>query len=410
MSKVEDYRKYVGQTSTMSLELDVQGSNDLYLHTEDGTMLDLTSGISVQNLGYSNQQIVSAVKMQASKYMHTGVYGEHVQTPQVKLAEIIANDFNRRGSYQDYQVFYTNSGTESTELALKATRKNTGRYYMLAVEGGYHGRTYGAMEVGYRKEYVEGFGVHQTTKFLKRNDYDQLDDINFENYAGIILELVQGEAGGYPLQAAWVQEVSKRVREAGGKVIFDEVQTGFGRTGTLFAQEQYKIIPDFTTLGKAIGGGLPLGGVVARKGEWEKMETPAFSHVSTQAGNPVCCAAGLALVDQLGSNFLRRVREDGYSLFEAIRFIVEKRNIDKVVEVRSLGLIGAIQFVDGDSAHEFVDMMRDDFRTILGYKLNNPATVRVAPPLTLVQNGNESVVKSVISDIEAALCNLQKIQ
>lgn len=407
MNKVERYRKSVGQTSTVSLELEIEKSKDILLKAPEGYYVDLTSGISVQNMGFSNKKIVEAVHEQVSAYMHTGVYGEHVQTPQVELAEVVAEDFNRRAGRNDYQLFYTNSGTESTELALKAVRKSTGRYKMLAVEGGYHGRTYGAMEVGFRKEYVEGFGVNRSTTFLKRNSYEDLEKIDFSEYAGIILELVQGEAGGYPLDKKWVNRLCTEVGLSGGKTIFDEVQTGFGRTGTLFAQEQYGVVPDFTTLGKAIGGGLPLGGVVAQKHEWEALETPAFSHVSTQAGNPVCCAAGLALVKQVTPEVLEDVRTTGSEFFEELR--EEIGHSEHIVEIRNLGLIGAIEFSDGETAHKFVEALRKESFIIVGYKLNNPKTIRIAPPLTFASKESEQVRRLVKQQISKASSNLHKI-
>lgn len=290
---------YVAPTSLFDKRLDVKFARGAYLVDRNNDYyFDGISGIGVSSLGHDNPLVRLAAIEQLECYSHVMVYGEDRLSPQEDYAESLCTTLTM---FQSPQIFFLNSGTEATELSLKMSRKTTGREKFVSLVGGFHGRTFGSMSVSQNEKYTSGFGEMLDCVQIVPNVYegDVYYQEIFSDAAGFILELVQGEAGAIALDQEWVRRVTDIARESGCRIIIDEVQTGFMRTGELWVHETYGIKPDMLNIGKAMGGGLPLSGVVAESSDFSALQTLAFSHVTTFGGNPVCCASGLAAFKQI---------------------------------------------------------------------------------------------------------------
>lgn len=398
----EDFQTYVAQTSDHSLQFPVSRADSVYLWDAYGnSFLDFTSGIGVNNIGNRNWNVMNAIKEQLDHYSHTMVYGEHLQKTQIEYAKAISSKFPPVEDHPQ-QVFFVNSGNEAVDLALKMVRKLTGRKPMIALKNGFHGRGYGAMSVSWRKQYKDGFFVDDTQhSFLRPNEGFESYEKWWDSYAGIILELVQGEAGCIPLDPEWVKGVTQKVRSHGGVVIVDEIQTGYGRTGTFLAQEQYGIDADITCLGKAGGGGLPFGAVVSSRSNFERLQSPALSHLSTFGGNPVVMSAGLATIEYIQEELLEHVKEVGKYLTEQVKELAETHP-DIVVGSRGLGLMQGLMLNPDYMGPEITELF---FRQclmrglLLHFKLNAGYTLRMSPPLII----SERTVKEAV-DIMHEVC------
>lgn len=377
----EDFHTFVAQTSDHSLNFPVSRSDSIYLWDAYGnSFLDFTSGIGVNNIGNRNFNVMNAIKEQLDHYVHTMVYGEHVQRNQVEYAKRISGLFPPRGDLPQ-QVFFVNSGNEAIDLALKIARKVSGRKPVLSMTRGFHGRGYGAMSVTWNENYKKGFFVDDSTRFITPGEPRTFP---LSAYGAVILELVQGEAGCISLPGKWVQELIKEARNCGVPVIIDEVQTGYGRTGTFLAQEQYQVHADITCLGKAGGGGLPFGAVVASKEYFDKLQSPALSHLSTFGGNPVVMAAGIAVFDAIHEGLLENVKEVGSYLEKLIKELAVQ--FPGVIKgITGLGLMRGLVLNE-----EWGPELTERFYTeclkrglLLHFKLNAGFVLRMSPPLII---------------------------
>ncbi|WP_267716706.1 aspartate aminotransferase family protein [Streptomyces sp. CoH17] len=383
MSYVEGFKDKVAQTSPFSLALEVESASGSYIYTAGGkSYLDFTSGMSVNNAGHRNPYVMASIEQQLKNYLHTTVYGEHVQRPQVTLADKLTKRY--AVNHEDYQVFFTNSGTEATELALKMARKTTGREKFVALRGGFHGRTFGSMSVSWNEKYKKGFGKLFECQFIEPGNYDDLNFIEWDDVAGVIVEIVQGESGAVKVEPAWLQSLHILARSVGAKFIVDEVQTGVYRTGPFFAQHGVvDVLADFTTIGKAVGGGMPIGGVIAKKEDFEELQNPPFSHVTTYGGHPVSCAAGLGLIEYLEQDDrLERIGKNAKYFEECLDNLVQY-NRDKLASYSGAGFLRALHFHSSETVEQFVKNMHSEYRILLGYKLNSAGAVRLSPPLTV---------------------------
>ena len=391
----KDFHTYVAQTSDHSLDFPIAKADLLYLWDEYGNQyLDFTSGIAVMNMGHHNTKIVGAIIDQLHQYSHTMVYGEHMQRLQIDYAKAISEKFWVPLDFPPQQVFFVNSGNESIDLALKMARKITGRKPMLALKNGFHGRGYGAMSVSWKDEYKQGFFVDDSTDFISPGHVFPAKE--YEQYAGIILELVQGEAGCIPIDKAWVSMIVDSVRSVGGVVIIDEVQTGYGRTGTFLAQEQYGVAADITCLGKAGGGGLPFGAVVSSRENFEKLQTPALSHLSTFGGNPLVMAAGLAVLEQIDDMLLEHVQDVGHDLEDGINSLAQQFP-ETISGQQGLGLMRGLILADERLTEPFYSIARSK-GLILHFKLNAGRVLRMSPPLVISQREIRRAV-DILADV-----------
>ncbi len=363
----------------MGLEID--HAEGVTLTTKDGkTYFDFISGIGVANIGHTHPDVVNAIKEQAEKYLHVMVYGETIQAAQVDLAEKLAMVLPNPLS----QVYFTNSGTEANEGALKLAKKWTGRKRFISFEQSYHGDTQGACSVTGRDIYRKPFEpLLPGITFLPFNETKRLSEID-QSVAAVITEPIQGEGGIRIPDQDFLPALRARCSEVGALLIFDEVQTGFGRTGKLFALEHWNTVPDIITLAKALGGGMPLGAFVSSPEIMTTFSTdPPLSHVTTFGGHPVSCAAGLASLNIILKNDLtQRADQLGKKIKTALQGLAQRSSCIRAV--RGKGLMIGLELCDADTTAAFVRKALNA-GLILGWTLHTNTVVRIAPPLTLTE-------------------------
>jgi acetylornithine/N-succinyldiaminopimelate aminotransferase len=374
MNQRELFLQHVAQTSLTPLALEIVKAEGCYMWDKNGKeYLDLISGISVCNVGHRNPQVISAIKDQLDKYMHIMVYGELVESPQVlyaeKIASILPDSLNC--------IYFTNSGAEATEGAMKLAKRLTGRPNMVAFNESYHGSTQGALSVMGSEYWRNAYrpllpGVHH----IDHNVLAQLDIID-SNTACVIAEPIQAERGVLSPSLEWMRALRKKCDETGALLILDEIQTGFGRTGTMFAFEQFDIVPDILLLGKAIGGGMPLGAFVAER---ERMmafaDNPILGNITTFGGHPVSCAAGLAALDYLIDAKLISTVERNRKLFKKLL------RHPMILSFRSAGMLMAIEFDSYETNKQVIDCcIKKGLFT--DWFLFASHCMRIAPPLII---------------------------
>ncbi|HET6371223.1 MAG TPA: aspartate aminotransferase family protein, partial [Nitrospiria bacterium] len=344
MTDREAFFKHVAQTSPRPIGLEVDRASGSYVYTVDGKRyLDFISGICVANVGHSHPDVVRAVVDQAQKHLHVMVYGEYIQAPQTRLAARLAGLLPESLSV----VYLTNSGTEANEGALKVAKKFTGRKKLISFEGSFHGDSQGACSVTGREIYRKPFEpLLPDVSFLPFDRIDPLRRID-ERTAAVIVEPIQGEGGIRIPSRVFLSTLRRRCSSVGALLIFDEVQTGFGRTGRLFAFEHFGVVPDILTLAKGMGGGMPLGAFVSRPEVMKALsEKPPLSHVTTFGGHPVSCAAGLASLELIvGERLAERGGVLGERIQERLRKIGGKSGLIK--EVRGKGMMIGLEIADG---------------------------------------------------------------
>lgn len=390
----ELFLQHVAQTSTSPLFLEFVKAQGIYLFNSKGKKyLDLISGISVSNLGHSHPKIISSIKKQLDKYMHLMVYGEYVQSPQVELAKLLANNLPKKLN----SVYFTNSGAESTEGALKLVKRFTGRTEIIAFKNAYHGSTHGALSVLGNEYFKNSFRpLLPDVRFLNFNDDNDLKNIS-EKTACVIVETIQGEGGVIVPQNNFLKKLKKKCKEIGALLIIDEIQTGMGRTGTLFAFEQYGIVPDILLLAKNFGGGMPLGAFISSKKIMSALtENPYLGHITTFGGHPVCCAAALEnLKILLKEKFIQQVKQKE-KLFR--RLLVHP----KIRSVRSAGLLIAIEFSSYEENRKVIDRCIE-MGLITDWFLFAPHCLRIAPPLIIEEREIRKACNIILESIDLLL-------
>ena len=318
----DDFLRYVSQTSPAPMGVEVARSRGCVVTDTSGReYLDLLSGIGVTGIGHTHPAVVRAVQTQAEQYLHAMVYGEYIQQPQVDLARRLAELTPGELSV----TYFTNSGTEAVEGALKTARKYTGRSGFVSFAGSFHGDTFGSVSVGGNPVYRDPFEpLLPHTTFLPFNDRAALHAID-ETVAAVIIEPIQGEGGVRIPDDDYLPALRQRCSEVGALLIFDEVITGFGRTGRLFASEHWQVTPDILVVAKALGGGMPLGAFISTPQIMETLShDPALAHVTTFGGHPVCCAAGLAALDVLlRDGLVQQAQDRGMEFRRRLETLVE---------------------------------------------------------------------------------------
>jgi acetylornithine/N-succinyldiaminopimelate aminotransferase len=374
----DDFRHFVCQTSPEPMGVEVERAHGCLVVDKNGKeYLDFLSGIGVASIGHTHPAVVHAVKEQAERYLHAMVYGEYVQEPQIRLARRLAEVAPPPLSV----TYFTNSGTEAIEGALKTARKYTGRSGLVSFFGSFHGDTFGSLSVGGNPLYREPFEpLLPGVTFLPFNAKAALERID-DRVAAVIIEPIQGEGGVRIPDDDFLPALRRRCTEVGALLIFDEVITGFARTGRMFASEHWDVTPDVLVLAKALGGGMPLGAFISTP---EIMATlsadPPLAHVTTFGGHPVCCAAGLASLNfMLETNLPRRAREKGEELIRKLSSLVGH---GESTTVRGRGLLIGMDFTSPEATRHFVQRC---FAAglILGWTLHRDAVVRLAPPLII---------------------------
>jgi acetylornithine/N-succinyldiaminopimelate aminotransferase len=399
----EKFHTYVAQTSDHSLDFPIGGSETVYLRDQYGKQyLDFTSGIGVMNLGHGRADVIGEMLEVLRLYTHTMVYGEHIHPKTVMYAEELSKRFpNKNGHPQ--QVFFVNSGNEAVDLALKMARKIRNSKVMGALKGGFHGRGYGAMSVSWREEYKKGFFVDDSTFFIDPEAKPVIEPRTWLDTAGLIMELVQGESGSTPLDPVWAKELVEGAQDRGALVIFDEIQTGFGRTGSFLAQEQYGLVPDITILGKAGGGGLPFGAVVSSRSNFERLQDPPLSHLSTFGGNPVVTAAGWAVLQHMNQPLFENVKRCGTILANGV-IDLSQQFPDVIAGVRGLGLMQGLILRSPEFTEPFYFKCRER-GLLLHFKLNSSNILRMSPPLVIT----DSSIKEALNIMADAAMDLMEL-
>jgi acetylornithine/N-succinyldiaminopimelate aminotransferase len=362
------------QTTDFPLLLEFERAEGVNLYDTAGkAYIDLISGIGVSNLGHSNPRVIEAIKNQVDKYMHLMVYGEYVQTPQVKFAEklvsILPNNLQ--------SVYFVNSGAEAVEGALKLAKRFTGRQQIISCHNSYHGSTHGALSVMGNEAFKQAYRpLLPGVNFIRFNKIDDLQYIT-DQTACVIIETIQGEAGIRVPDLSYMQALRKRCDETGTLLILDEIQAAFGRTGKLFAFEHFDIVPDILLLAKALGGGMPIGAFISsNKIMGALKENPILGHITTFGGHPVCCAAGLtALEVLLDENVVAQVAEK-----EAlIRSLLIHPAIK---QIRGKGLMMAVELENFDLNKKIIDRCIEH-GVITDWFLHCDNSMRIAPPLII---------------------------
>ncbi len=364
----------IAQTSDAPLMLEIERAEGVYLYSTSGKQyLDLIAGISVSNLGHCHPQVVAAVQHQAAQYMHLMVYGEYVYSPQVALAALLTQHLPPTLN----NVYFVNSGTEATEGALKLAKRYTGRTELVAFKNAYHGSTHGALSIMGSEFFKQNYRpLLPDVRHLSYNNFEHLSQITTRT-ACVVVEPVQAEAGIIVPEAGFLEALRQRCTDVGALLILDEIQTGYGRTGTLFAFEQSGIVPDILLLAKGMGGGMPLGAFIASQNIMAVLtNNPVLGHITTFGGHAVSCAASLATLQiLLTENYIEQVRSKE-ALFKDL--LVH----EEIKAVRSCGLMIAVEFTDFAFTKKVIDRCIQK-GVITDWFLFADNCLRIAPPLTI---------------------------
>ncbi len=368
------FYRHIAQTSGEPMGLEIDRAEGCKIYTTDGKeFVDLISGIAVSSLGHRHPNVIKSIKEQLDHHLHVMVYGEFIQKPQSQFAQLLCDQLPESLD----RVYFVNSGTEANEGALKLAKKSTGRSKFLAFKNSYHGDTHGSLSVTGRDVYRDPYlPLLPDVEFLDFNHVEQLYKID-TNVAAVIMEPIQGEGGIIPANPAWLKMVREICDEMGALLIFDEIQTGFYRTGDLFAFQHYDVVPDILCLAKAMGGGMPMGAFVSSSDRFEAFKhDPPLNHVTTFGGHPVSCAAAHAnLQTLLSDDFSAKAKKIEEIAFEMLQG-------DGIEEVRGRGAMLGLQLRDAELTQKVVEYCFDR-GIILGWTLHSNSLVRIAPPLII---------------------------
>jgi len=381
----------LAQTSSTPLMIEIERAEGSYLYAPNGKKyLDLISGISVSNVGHRHPKVVQAAKDQLDKYMHLMVYGEYIQSPQVKLAAALASTLPSSLN----SVYLVNSGSEAVEGALKLAKRYTGRANIISCRKAYHGSSHGALSVGGEESFKQAYrpllpGV--TSIFFGVEA--ELKKIN-SNTAAIIIETIQGEAGVRKACKSYWKALRRRCDETGTLLILDEIQTGFGRTGSFWAFEQYDIIPDILVSAKGMGGGMPIGAFISRKQIMTSLsENPILGHITTFGGHPVSAVASLAALEIIRDEKLYEQIPSKVDIFKSLL------NHREIVAIREAGFMMAVEFKNFERLKQIIDKAIE-LGVITDWFLFCDNSMRIAPPLTISEIEIRRACEIILEAIE----------
>ena len=389
----KQFLSHVGQTSPSPMLVEVERAEGVYFYTPEGKRYyDLIAGVSVSNVGHANPAVVKAVQEQAANSMHVMVYGELVETPQVQYAKLLAEHLPADID----SIYFLNSGAEAVEGALKLAKRFTGRTELISMRRAYHGSTHGAMSMMGQpegEEWKQAFRpLLPDVQSLEFNDFEELQRIT-RRTAAVLVEPVQGEAGVRPPVKGYLEALRRRCDEVGALLIFDEIQVGMGRTGSMFASTHYGVTPDIICLAKALGGGMPLGAFAARHEIMDTLQVnPVLGHITTFGGHPVCCAAGLAAMKYLlDKKVLQGVEAKG-ALYESLL-----KDHSAVKEVRRAGLLLAVELGRSDRLYRIMEIFKE-VGILSDWFLFCDTAFRISPPLVITE---AEILESVLLIREA---------
>ena len=393
LSQRQLFLRHVAQTSDAPLMLEIDHSEGMYLYDIEGKRyMDLIAGIGVSALGHRHPAVIQAIENQLGKYLHTLVYGEFVLAPQVQLATLLTQNLPKTLD----SVYFTNSGTEATEGAMKLAKRYTGRSQIVAARNAYHGSTQGAMSLHSDDYFTQAYRpLLPDIQWITFNDFDDIKNISHRT-AAVIIETVQAEAGIYPPSVLYLKKLKKRCQEVGALLILDEIQAAMGRTGSLWAFQQYDVVPDVLLLAKGLGGGMPIGAFIASKNIMERLtHDPVLGHITTFGGHPLSSAAALATLQTLlTSDLIAQVKQKEL-LFKKLLIHA------KIKAVRSAGLWLAVELESFEILQKVIQNCLKN-GLITDWFLFNNRCLRIAPPLIISENEIEWACKIILDAIDKA--------
>jgi len=391
MSREQDFIRQQGQTNQSPYLIDVDRAEGIYIYDKTGKgYMDMIAGVAVNNIGHNHPKVVKALKDQIDRHLHVMVYGEFIQDAQLAFAKNLASLLPEQLNC----VYTVNSGTEANEASLKLAKRVTGRTELISFRGSYHGSTHGSMSVSGNEVKKQAFRpLLPDVRFLHFNNLEGLQQIT-ERTAGVIIETVQGDAGVRVPTVEFMHALRQRCTEVGALLIFDEIQCGIGRTGKLFAYEHFGVVPDVLTLGKALGGGMPIGAVVSSQTHlWEFTYNPMLGHITTFGGHPVICAAGNALLDIMKNEIDMNEVERLGALLESI-----VASDPEIKEIRRIGMMFAFDMESFERVEKVVKKCLEK-GLISFWFLSHPYSFRLSPPLNIseveIRKAGEIILASI---------------
>ncbi len=385
------FLQHLAQTTDFPLSLEIEKAEGMYLYDTAGKKyFDMISGIAVSNVGHRHPKVLAAIHQQLDKYLHLMVYGEYIQAPQVKLAKWLADHLPESLNC----CYFVNSGSEAVDGAVKLAKRVSGKTEIISFKNAYHGSTQGVLSIGGNEEFKNAYRpLLPDVRILEFNNIDQLKNCSFERTACVVVEPIQGEAGIQIASAEFLKEVRKRCDENCCLLIFDEIQSGCGRTGKLFAFEHYSVLPDILCIAKGMGGGMPIGAFISSK---KMMHTfthqPMLGHITTFGGHPVSCAASKASFEILMEE---QLIQQIPAKEKIIRNILKHRSIK---EIRGIGLLLAVQFDSYSTNKKIIDVCIQQ-GVITDWFLFCDSAMRLAPPLTVTNEELETACTIILSSI-----------
>ena len=390
----ELFKKYIAQTSTFdAFVIDVAKAEGIYVWDKAGKeYMDMMSGIAVSNIGHRHPEVIKAIKEQVDQYLHVMVYGEFAESPQVKLAKRLADLLPDNLN----MTFFVNSGSEAIEGALKLARKYNKRSEIIAFKGGYHGSTLGAVSILGDEAYKQVFRpLIPDVKILEFNNIDVLDEIT-DKTSCVVTEVIQAGSGIRLPNKDFLLKLRKKCTETGTLLIFDEIQTGFGRTGELFAFKHYGIVPDVLCIAKSMGGGMPIGAFISSNIIMDSLNDghPLLGHATTFGGHPVSCAASLAALEVLINENIMADVDAKAKLFKD--YLQVHPNIK---EIRNVGLFMAIELKDASNIEMLVESCMNN-GIITYWFLYNHNSLSIVPPLTIINDEIKEACTRILKSLE----------
>ena len=382
------FLQHIAQTSSAPLALEIVNAEGCELTDASGKKyIDLIGGISVANVGHRHSNVLEAIKKQLDEYMHVMVYGEFVQNPQVQYAKLLTDHLPPSLN----SVYFTNSGAEAVEGAMKLAKRATGRTEIIAFKNSYHGSTQGALSIIGDEYWRNAFRpLLPNVRHLNYNSFEDLDFIT-DQTACVIAETIQAEAGIIAPQKDWIQALQNKCKQTGTLFILDEIQAGFARTGKLWGFQNFDVTPDILLLGKALGGGMPLGAFIADKNLMNHLtDNPVLGHITTFGGHPVCCAAGMAAFKVLLENDFDVLNKE-----QLFKLFVQN---PKIKSIRSFGLWLAIEFDSFEICKEVIDTCIQD-GIIIDWFLFASNCLRISPPLIISDEQIEKACETINNSI-----------
>ncbi|MES2567295.1 MAG: aspartate aminotransferase family protein [Bacteroidota bacterium] len=389
------FLNHIAQVAPKTMSLEITKANGVYLSDTGGrSYIDFISGISVSNVGHCHPNVVKAIRKQSETYMHLMVYGEYVQSPQIELAKALTNLLPKNLN----SVFYTNSGTEATEGALKLAKRVTGKTELICFKDSYHGSSHGSLSVMGNEEFKQSF--RPLLPDVRILEYNSISDVNTyitSKTAAVILEPVQSETGYTTATNEFLKAIRDKCTEHGALLILDEIQNGFGRSGTFFAFEQTGIVPDVLLLAKGMGGGLPIGCFISsREFMNEFTYNPVLGNINTFGGNAVCCAASLACLETIQTERLMDSIEDKSKLMRSLLIH------PAIKQIKGKGFMLSLDFEEADLNFEIIETCVKN-GLIVDWFLFNTHSLRIAPPLIITEAEIRMACQIILDSIDEVL-------